>query len=154
MSSVLVVDDEPAMREFYRRSLTNGGYLAIDAMTAEQALDFLGLSPDIRVVVADMQMPGHGGAWLVDQIAQRFPKVVVILATADDTVSGTISLQPCVVSYLVKPIGGQQLLEAVAAALTAGAPASAEHAGADPIEAWLDRKLTHPRGDGDGDGTQ
>lgn len=149
MSAILVVDDEPAMRQFYRRSLTAGGYLAIDAMTAEQALDFLTMSPDIRVVVADLQMPGRGGAWLVEQIGQRFPQVAVILATADSTVPGSISLQPSVVGYLVKPIGGQQLLAAVSAALDAPAPAAAD-AGGDEVEAWLDKKLNHRHGDGGG----
>lgn len=150
MSSILVVDDEPAMREFYRRVLTAAGHLAIDARTAEQALDFLTLSPDIRVVVADLQMPGHGGAWLVDQIRQRFPNVAVILATADDTVSGAVTLQPSVVSYLVKPISSEQLLAAVSAALQEPVSAAAADSGADPIEAWLDKKLTHPHGDGGG----
>lgn len=149
MSSILVVDDEPAMRDFYRRTLTAAGYLAIDARTAEQALDFLAMSPNIGVVVADLQMPGQGGAWLVDQIRQRYPNVAVILATADETVSGAISLQPSVVEYLVKPIAGQRLLDAVGAALKTPHLPAPSLAGNDPIEAWLDKKLTHPRADGD-----
>jgi two-component system response regulator FlrC len=150
MSSILVVDDEPAMREFYRRVITAAGHRAIDVGTAEQGLDFLTLSPDIGVVVADLQMPGHGGAWLVDQVRQRFPNVAVILATADDTVSGAVTLQPSVVRYLVKPISTEQLLAALSAALEEPAPPAKADTGPDAIEAWLDRKLTHPHGDGGG----
>lgn len=140
------------MREFYRRALAAGGYFPIEARTAEEALDYLAIHPDIPLVIADLSMPGHGGEWLVEQMRSRYPHVAVILATANATVPGRLSLQPTVVNYLVKPIGARALLAAVDAAHGAG-PASAapnppDAAAADPIETWLDKKLTHPRGDG------
>jgi two-component system response regulator AlgR len=149
VSPILVVDDEPAMREFYSRALTAGGYLPLDVRTAEEALDFLAMSPDIKVVVVDLNMPGRGGAWLVEQMRDRCPGVAVVLATADEQVAGSISLQPSVVNYLVKPISAEALLRAVREALdyAPSSPASAD--GGDPIESFLDRKLTHRRGDGD-----
>ncbi len=153
MSSILVVEDESAMRALYARTLLADGHLAIDARTAEEALDYLAVSPDVHVVVADLDMPGHGGAWLVEQMRGRFPDVAVILATANESVSGTLTLQPAVVSYLVKPISGDRLRVAVSDALAwherqsraaPDAPASA-----DPYEAWLNRKLTRGPGDGE-----
>jgi two-component system response regulator FlrC len=152
MSAILVVDDEAAMREFYCRALAAGGYRTVDVRTAEEALDHLTMTPDIQVVVADLNMPGHGGAWLIEQMRQRFPNVAVILATADERVSGTVSLQPSVVSYLVKPIGAEEMVNAVSAALAGAQQGSAnrEPTAADPIDSWLDRKLTHPHGDDHG----
>lgn len=151
MSSILVVDDEVAMREFYARALIAGGYLPIDSRTAEEALDYLSRSPEIPVVIADLNMPGHGGAWLVEQVRQRFPNVAVILATADESVSGTLSLQPSVVRYLVKPISAVVLLAAVQEAVEWHAQrasgSTAASGGGDPIEAWLDKKLTRGHGD-------
>jgi two-component system response regulator FlrC len=154
MSSILLVDDEAAMREFYRRALVAGGYFPIEARTAEEALDYLSMSPDdIPIVIADLTMPGRGGEWLVEQMRSRFPHVAVILATANDTVPGTVSLQPAVVNYLVKPISANALLAAVDAARGAdpagavGPPSTAD--GADPVDKWLDSKLTRARGDGD-----
>lgn len=153
MSSILVVDDESAMRTLYGRALIADGHLAIEARTAEEALDFLTLSPDITVIVADLDMPGHGGAWLVEQMRGRFPNVAVILATANESVPGTLSLQPAVVSYLVKPISAEQLRTAVSHAVTWRTPQSqpptSGPAAADPFESWLDRKLTRGHGDGD-----
>lgn len=152
MSSILVVDDEAPMREFYRRALSAGGYNPIDVRTAEEALDFL-TGSDIRVAVVDLTMPGKGGAWLVEQLGQRFPNVAVILATADERVSGSISLQPAVVSYLVKPISAAQLLNAVRDASSdqgkRATPSTEAGSGHDPIETWLDKKLTHRTGDVD-----
>jgi len=151
VSSILVVDDEAAMREFYRRALAAGGYLPLDVRTAEEALDFLTMTPEIQVVVVDLTMPGKGGAWLIEQMRQRFPSVAVILATADERVSGTLSLLPSIVNYLVKPISAEQLLNAVRDALEnkTESATSATSSGTDPIESWLDRKLTHRQGNGD-----
>lgn len=150
MSSILVVDDEAAMREFYRRALAAGGYRPVDVRTAEQALDFLAMTPEIQVAVVDLTMPGKGGAWLIEEMRQRFPSVAVILATADERVSGTLSLLPSIVNYLVKPISAEQLLKAVRDALETSteSAASATPSGPDPIESWLDRKLTHRQGNG------
>ena len=151
MSSILVVDDEAPMREFYRRALAAGGYNPLDVRTAEEALDFLAMTPDIRVAVVDLTMPGQGGSWLIEQLRQRFPSVAVILATADERVSGSLTLQPSVVSYLVKPISAEQLLNAVrnASGERAEPTSTGNETSGDPIEAWLDKKLTHRHGDAD-----
>lgn len=152
MSTILVVDDEAAMRELSARALA-GSHLTSTARTAEEALDRLAQSLDIHVVVADLEMPGHGGAWLVEQMRERFPNVAVILATANESVPGSLSLQAAVVCYLVKPISGDQLRAAVSDALAwharQASPPSAAASASDPIEAWLDKKLTRPNGDDD-----
>jgi len=146
MAAILVVDDESGMRELAARQLLVAGHLTHAARTAEEALDVLALTSDIAVVVADLQMPGHGGAWLVEQIVQRFPAVAVVLATADAAVPGTLSLQSPVVRYLVKPISGDQLLAAVAQGIGWHEQQRRElpnpDGGADPFGPWLDRKLT------------
>ena len=152
MSSILVVDDEAAMRELFNRLLLPQGCHIFEARTAEEALDLLAGTSDIHVVVADLQMPGRGGEWLVEEIRRRFPTVAIVLATAHDTVPGTLSLLPAVVGYLVKPIVREQLVAAVerglawheGQAMQGGSPPG----GADPIESFLDMKLTRGRGDG------
>ena len=83
MSSVLLVDDELGMRELLKRWLLAKGHHLLEARTAEEALDVLAKLPHVAVVVADMQMPGRGGAWLVGELQNQFPDVAVILATAD-----------------------------------------------------------------------
>jgi DNA-binding NtrC family response regulator len=152
MSTILVVDDEAAMREFYARALVARGYLALESRTAEEALDALARVSDIHVLIADLEMPGRGGAWLVEQLRGQFPHVAVILATANESVPGTLSLQAAVVEYLVKPISVSSLHNAVQKALAwheRQSPAPKSAAGADPIENWLDKKLTHGSNDTD-----
>ena len=140
------------MREVYSRVLTAGGHLTIAARTAEEALDVLASGTDIGVVIADLDMPGQGGAWLVEQMRERFPEVAVVLATANEAVPGTLSLQSGVVSYLTKPISGDHLRGAVTEALAwhqgRAALRGATAAAGDPIEKWLDKKLTRGHDDG------
>ena len=149
-AAVLIVDDEPGMRELLKRWLAGENYDALEARNAEEALEVLAQTPDIKVVIADVQMPGKGGAWLVDQIQQRFPTSTVILATADDQVPGTISLQNSVVGYLLKPLSQERVRRYV----RKGVQRSLEFAekarlrsATDPIESFLDRKLTGRKDD-------
>jgi CheY-like chemotaxis protein len=134
---VLVVDDEQGLRALIKRWLAAEPYVALEAPSAEEALDVLAQSPEIKVVIADLQMPGKGGAWLVDQMRERFPSTAVVLATADDQVPGTLSLQPGVVGYLVKPLNRAEVIRLVAAGVRKTA-AEVERArirrATDPIE--------------------
>jgi CheY-like chemotaxis protein len=155
MPAILVVDDEAGMRDVLTRQLSARGHVTLAARTAEEALDRIAIEPEIHVVVADLQMPGHGGAWLVDQLAQKFPDVAVILATADDAVAGMLSLKASVVGYLLKPVSGDQL----AAAVTAGLQWHEHHAlpsregrPGDTFDAWLDKKPTRSYDDDSGSG--
>jgi len=153
-SAVLVVDDEQGLRELLTRWLAGAQYTALEAKSAEEALEVLEQSKDIRMVVADLQMPGNGGAWLVDQMRQRFPSTAVLLATADDSVPGTLSLQPSVVGYLVKPLVRDQMLRLVAEGVRRSdelVEKARLRSATDPIDTFLDRKLTHGKGEpGDG----
>ncbi len=136
-AAVLVVDDEQGLRALLKRWLAAEPYVALEAQSAEEALDVLAQSPEIKLVIADLQMPGKGGAWLVDQMRQRFPTTSVVLATADDQVPGTLSLQPNVVGYFVKPLNRKEVIGLVAEGVRKTA-AEAERARirrvTDPIE--------------------
>jgi CheY-like chemotaxis protein len=113
MPTILVVDDESGTREALTRLLVARGHRALSACAAEEALDLVTLIPDIHLVVADMQMPGNGGRWLIEQLAARFPRVAIVVATADNAVPGAISLKTPVVSYVRKPFTVEQLSDAV-----------------------------------------
>jgi DNA-binding NtrC family response regulator len=140
MSSVLIVDDESAIREILRRWLSAAGYEIREAPDAETALEEMTNStPDI--VMCDVEMPGHGGLWLAAQIGQRFPKTAIVLATALDSVPAANSMQPGIVEYLVKPFKRELVLEAALrgvewrGAALAHAP---EPAAGDGLTKWLD----------------
>ena len=145
MSSILIVDDDPRIREFLARWLKPAPHDVREAPDAETALDLVAArAPD--VVLCDMQMPGHGGLWLVEQLRKQFPAVAIVLATAVDSVPPVVSLQTGVVEYLVKPFERERVLEAVARAAAWARSDGARAAGRaddDPLDSWL--KSGRPR---------
>jgi CheY-like chemotaxis protein len=80
MSSVLVVDDEPAVRALTSRWLEAIGFPARAAASADQALEVMA-SDSAGVVLCDVRMPGRDGLWLAEQLRTRYPDTAVIMAT-------------------------------------------------------------------------
>lgn len=113
MDSVLVVDDDPAVREIVARWVEASGYAAKQAESADRALDEMSMDP-AAVVLCDIRMPGHDGIWLADQLRERFPEASVIMLTGVHELDTAVaSLRVGVVDYLLKPFDPAQLAEAL-----------------------------------------
>ena len=110
-ASVLVVDDEPGIREIIARWLAGGGFEVQTASSAAEALDRVhDRAP--AVALCDIRMPGHDGLWLAKQIRQDAPETAVIMATGvQDVNSAVTSLRQGVIDYLTKPFGRDRLRE-------------------------------------------
>ena len=90
MTSVLVVDDVPAMAEQYAYDLKRvGKYQAIVAANGDEAFDLLAREP-IDCVVLDLEMPGTDGFEVLRRLQQRGIDIPVIVYT------GTGSYERCV----------------------------------------------------------
>lgn len=70
---LLIVDDDAFLRDMYAIKFSESGYDVAVAETAEQALDVIAKSPDFRVILLDMVMPGMGGVELIETIKSTFP---------------------------------------------------------------------------------
>jgi DNA-binding NtrC family response regulator len=82
--SVLVVDDEPAIRRALERALKRWGHGVHLATNGEAAIEILGTEL-VDLVVMDLRMPGMSGQTLFHSIAARWPHLVeqVIVMTGD-----------------------------------------------------------------------
>ena len=69
MHTVLVVDDDPALRALMMRTLSAKGYRALEASDGIEALERLAADPDIELVVTDIVMPRMNGVELAQQLA-------------------------------------------------------------------------------------
>ena len=115
--SVLVVDDEPSVRNVMRRWLESRGYAVTVAGDADEALQRLAQAP-AAVVVCDLRMPGQGGLWLTDLLRREFPDIAVVIATGVNDVAAAVEgLRQGVVDYLTKPFDRERLFDAVARAV-------------------------------------
>jgi response regulator RpfG family c-di-GMP phosphodiesterase len=112
--SVLIVDDENAVRDLMKRWLESGGYSVTSASNAEEALGRLETAAPPAVALCDIRMPGRDGLWLAERIRQRYPETAVIMATGVQDVGPAVeSLRQGVIDYLTKPFGRDRLREAV-----------------------------------------
>lgn len=122
---ILVIEDEPVMRELLRLHLTSAGYavhMAEDAISAGYAL--LKQPPDL--VITDVEMPHMSGLDLLaalraDEKLARIP--VIFLTSFEEGEDRARSLGA--VEYLGKPVRLDELLAAVQRHLPAARPAPA-----------------------------
>jgi CheY-like chemotaxis protein len=116
VAKVLIVDDEPRVRELMRRQLEHSGHDLYEAEDAQAALDAMVQVP-CDVIFCDIQMPGRDGLWLTAELRKLYPMAAVVLATGVSSVPPKVSMQAGVLAYLVKPFTRQALLTALATAV-------------------------------------
>jgi PAS domain S-box-containing protein len=79
---ILVVEDEPAVRETIGRALRAYGYAVMEAANGAEALELTGRLPVLpALVIADVVMPGMSGGQLAAQLAERWPELPVLFTS-------------------------------------------------------------------------
>jgi putative two-component system response regulator len=117
MTKIVVIDDEPVIRDLMLEILEEAGYESCGAPTAEFALDLLA-DPCIDLVVSDVIMPGLSGLELLEEVRTARPALPVVLVTGAGTYSTlTEALARGADGLVIKPFSHGELLTAVAAAL-------------------------------------
>lgn len=117
MARVLVVDDEPGVRETFTSFLSGEGYDARSAGSVDEALGALARE-EYDVVVSDIAMPVRSGLELLALVRQLAPEVKVILVTGRPSVeSAAEAVRHGAVDYLTKPVGRAALVQSVQATL-------------------------------------
>lgn len=112
-STVLVVDDELAAREFLRHWIEGWGYTVIQAQSATEALRVMLIEP-APIMVCDIKMPGRDGIWLVERVREKWPQTVIIMATAVDDLQTVMKSQRAgAIAYVTKPLGYELLRQAL-----------------------------------------
>ena len=109
--TVLLVEDEDAVRLFGARALRNKGYRVLEANDGEHALDVINDFGDpIDLILTDVMMPGMDGHTLVRLILEELPDIKVILMSgyAEDAMPGEIS-EDRSLNFLPKPFSLQEL---------------------------------------------
>jgi CheY-like chemotaxis protein len=117
---LLLVDDEPSLREFVSATLVAHGYLVAAAKDGLDALDRLAESlPD--VIISDLRMPRMSGFELLAVVRRRFPHVPVI-ATSGEFWGGKLPTEVLADAYLEKGNYTANQLYATIAGLVAASP--------------------------------
>jgi DNA-binding response OmpR family regulator len=123
-ATVLVVDDEPMVREVVAR------YLELDGLRVEQAADgtaaaewLMGHRPDL--VVLDIMLPGTDGLSILRQLRAAGDVPVILLTARADEIDRVLGLELGADDYVVKPFSPRELAARVRTVLRrVNAPAS------------------------------
>ena len=112
MTTVLIVDDEPAVRDLMARWVTALGLRPRTAASADEALATLRTN-HYDLAVIDVMMPGHDGLWLANEVQRDHPNTAVVIATAyTDLLDGDAHQRP-IADLLVKPFKRERFALAV-----------------------------------------
>jgi CheY-like chemotaxis protein len=122
---VLVVDDEPAARLLARSVLEKGGYSVEEAGDGVEALERLGSTAPVGLVVADLNMPRLDGLELIWEMRDEdsWSHVPVIVVTGEtDEVLETKLIEEGADDYIRKPLDPRLFLARVRATIRRSAP--------------------------------
>ena len=117
-ATVLVVDDDPAVRELTVRALETLNYRVVEAENGLAALEILKQTMQIDLALIDVAMPGMNGRQLATRIRASHPELAVIFMTGYDNLSGAGD-HPTEEILVKKPFNLASLAAAVERALTA-----------------------------------
>lgn len=113
---VLVVDDEPRVREVVAAYLEREGFRPIEAADAEQARRVLeGPAPDL--VILDVMFPGASGFDLLAELRRNSPVPVILLTARAEESDRVAGLELGADDYVVKPFSPRELVARVRSVL-------------------------------------
>ena len=95
--TILVVDDEPAVRLLVERVLLEAGFRVLSATGGTEALGLLERGTAVDLLLVDLRMPTMSGSQLALKVAQLRPEVRVLIMAAypsDDPLGWRVIVKP------------------------------------------------------------
>jgi DNA-binding response OmpR family regulator len=119
--TVLVVDDEPIVREVVVRYLKREGYRTLEAGDGERARELVErFSPNL--VVLDVMLPGTDGLSLCRWIRERSDLPVIMLTARGEEADRIVGLELGADDYVTKPFSPRELATRVRTVLRRSSP--------------------------------
>ncbi len=109
--TILVVEDDEAMRQSCAKLFHVEGYEVAQASTATEALEQIRQRADIDIVLTDLKMPGMDGVALLKEIKHLDPRIDVVLMTGYGSVKSAVeAIRQGAADYITKPFDTNELL--------------------------------------------
>src|SRR6266540_4397737 len=123
MTTVLVVDDEPIVREVVVRYLEREGYRTLEADDGDEAR-LLVEKHDPSLVVLDVMLPGTDGLELCRWIRGRSELPVIMLTARGEEADRIVGLELGADDYVTKPFSPRELVARVRTVLRRAGPSA------------------------------
>lgn len=113
---LLVVDDDPGLRELLQAYLTSQGY-EVSAVEDGVAMEQFLLQQTVNLVILDLMLPGEDGLSLARKLRARGNLPIIMLSARGEDVDRIIGLEVGADDYLAKPFNPRELLARIRAVL-------------------------------------
>ncbi|HEX6129599.1 MAG TPA: response regulator transcription factor [Candidatus Limnocylindria bacterium] len=146
---VLVVDDDPTIREVIGRTLHRHGYDVVMTATVTEALEAeRRRRPDL--IILDLGLPDGEGTEVIDAVRAHRPTPIIVLSVRGRERDKVDALDRGADDYLTKPFGIDELLARIRATLrrVQRRPSGAEVIGAGPLRLDLPKRRVTVAGEG------
>jgi DNA-binding response OmpR family regulator len=116
-ATILVVDDEPDVREVLQEYFASHGYEPIGAASADDAKAIVAERP-VDLALVDIHMPGEDGLSLARHLRERYARIAIVMLTSASTVVDRIvGLEMGADDYVPKPFDPREVLARVRSVL-------------------------------------
>ena len=131
--TILIVDDEPDVREVLEEYLGTHGYVALGAESAG-AVRHMFARHKVDLALVDINMPGEDGLSFARHVRERHPGVgVVMLTSADAIVDRIVGLEIGADDYVSKPFDPRELVARIRSVLRRISPSARAEVGAERV---------------------
>ena len=115
--TILIVDDDAAMRQMLESLFREQGYATVEAESAKAALECV-RETEADVVLSDIKMPGRSGIEMVGDLRRVRPETPVVLMTAFGSIDSAVeAMRAGAFDYITKPFEPEAVLLTVERAL-------------------------------------
>ncbi|MFI5182298.1 MAG: sigma-54-dependent transcriptional regulator [Thermoanaerobaculia bacterium] len=115
--TILILDDEPVIRDVLRTVLGKAGFDAVEAGTAAEGLERMASGP-VDLLLLDLMLPDRPGLEVLTEVRARWPELPVVVITAYSSVESAISaMRQGAYHYLPKPFRNDEIVHVVRQAL-------------------------------------
>jgi DNA-binding response OmpR family regulator len=121
-TTILIVDDEPAIVDALRYTMEKAHYHVLVARDGEQALQ-LGMQASPDLIVLDLMLPGIDGFEVCRRLRASSRVPIIMLTARDEEVDRVVGLEIGADDYVVKPFSTRELMARVKAVLRRAEPA-------------------------------
>src|SRR3954469_13088895 len=114
---LLIVDDEPALREAIAERLADHGFIVEQAGSGEEAIQRL-TDFAFDILITDLRLPGVDGAKVIEAALERYPEIIAIVITGYGTVKDAVeAIKRGAADFITKPFQFDALLHVLRSAL-------------------------------------
>ena len=113
---LLVVDDEPKIRQLLKKYLTQEGYV-VATVEDGAAMDRYLANHEVDLVILDLMLPGEDGLSIGRRLNHQGELPIIILSARSDELDRIVGLEMGADDYLVKPFNPRELLARIRSVL-------------------------------------